>query len=245
MMDDDGFVDMGSSSLINNNSTGWLMDYMNEEVQDTTAFIWSSQVLNDPTLQRGCPGELLDISTERNETNLDNSPRGEPSSGESGLKTKACREKIRRDKLNDRFLELCSILEPGRPPTTDKLIVLTDATRALKQLCLETKRLKESNEAIQDRIKSLKAEKSDLREEKVRLKAEKEKMEKTLKGMAMPSPPLLSHPAAFHAPVPFSTTGKTVPYQINYPLPPIAMWQWMAPACLDTSQDHVLRPPVA
>ncbi|KAI3834715.1 hypothetical protein MKX03_000324 [Papaver bracteatum] len=240
MMDGDEFVDMGSSII--NNNTGWLFDYMNE-VQDTTAFMWPPQVLDD---HRGCPGELLDSSSERNETNLENlcsmkRPRAEPC---CGLKSKACREKIRRDKLNDRFIELCSILEPGRPPTTDKIILLSDATRVVKQLFLETKRLKESNEAIQERIKSLKAEKSELREEKVRLKAEKEKMDKTLKGMAMPSPFVL-HPAAYHTPAAFSTAGKAVPYQINYSQPPIAMWKWMPPASLDTSQDHVLRPPVA
>ncbi|KAI3977928.1 hypothetical protein MKX01_036768 [Papaver californicum] len=201
MMDDDEFVDMGSS-LINNN-TGWLIDYM-DEVQDTTSFIF---------LQcRGCPGELLHIFSERNETSHENSPRAEPL---CGLKSKACREKIRRDKLNDRFLELCSILEPGRPPTTDKIIVLSKAIRE---------------------------EKSELREEKVRLKAETEKMDKTLKEMGMPSP-ILSPLAAFHESAAFSTAGKTVPYQINYP--PIAMWKWIPPSSLDTSQDHVLRPPVA
>lgn len=36
--------------------------------------------------------------------------------------------------------------------------------------------------------------------------------------------------------------NKLVPF-IGYP--GVAMWQFMPPAAVDTSQDHVLRPPVA
>lgn len=104
--------------------------------------------------------------------------------------TKACREKMRRDRLNDkyvtlnfvactfkflsmnfliefvfttyscyfilRFTELCSIMEPGKPPKTDKFSILSDATRLLTQLRSEAKKLKESNEALQVSIKNLK-----------------------------------------------------------------------------------------
>ncbi|XP_068668590.1 transcription factor ILR3-like isoform X2 [Aristolochia californica] len=168
----------------------------------------------------------------------------------AGLGTKACREKMRRDRLNDRFVELCSILNPGRPSKTDKAIILSDASRLLNQLRVEAQKLKETNEALLDTIKNLKAEKMELRDEKVRLKAEKEKMEQLLKGMSVPSP-FMPHPAAafhaaaaaFHAAAAaFATNNKGIPFA-NYP--PIAMWQWMPPASLDTSQDHVLRPPVA
>ncbi|OVA17777.1 Myc-type [Macleaya cordata] len=237
MMTDDGFVEMGSV-----HNSGWLIDYM-DEVQGT-GFIWSPQILNDQTVSSTCPG--IDVSSQKDEINHENSCLKKRARTEtcSGPGTKACREKIRRDKLNDRFLELCSILEPGRPPKTDKIIILGDATRLLNQLRLETKKLKETNEALQDTIKSLKVEKLEMREEKVRLKAEKEKLEQALKTMSMPSP-FVPHPA-FHASAAatFATTGKTIPYHLNYP-PPMAMWQWMPPASLDTSQDHVLRPPVA
>lgn len=37
--------------------------------------------------------------------------------------------------------------------------------------------------------------------------------------------------------------SKLVPF-IGYH-PGVAMWQFMPPAAVDTSQDHVLRPPVA
>ncbi|KAE8677283.1 Detected protein of unknown function [Hibiscus syriacus] len=38
-----------------------------------------------------------------------------------------------------------------------------------------------------------------------------------------------------------SSRNKLVPF-LGYP--GVAMWQFMPPAAVDTSQDHVLRPPV-
>lgn len=56
----------------------------------------------------------------------------------------------------------------------------------------------------------------------------------------LPAPPAI--PAAFAAPGQ-PTGNKLVPF-ISYP-GVTAMWQFMPPAAVDTSQDHVLRPPVA
>lgn len=47
-------------------------------------------------------------------------------------------------------------MESGKPPKTDKLVILRDATHLLKQLRLEAMKLKESNEALQISIKSVK-----------------------------------------------------------------------------------------
>ncbi|KAK7290811.1 hypothetical protein RIF29_05523 [Crotalaria pallida] len=158
--------------------------------------------------------------------------------------SKACREKLRRDRLNDKFGELGSILEPGRPPKTDKSAILIDAVRMVTQLRGEAQKLKDSNTSLQDKIKELKAEKNELRDEKQRLKAEKEKLEQQVKSMnAQPGfmhpPPAI--PAAF-APQGQAPGNKLVPF-MGYP--GVAMWQFMPPAAVDTSQDHVLRPPVA
>ena len=100
--------------------------------------------------------------------------------------SKACREKLRRDRLNDkyylvlslslslshththklecpifglicRFVELASILEPGRPPKTDKAAILIDAVRMVTQLRSEAQKLKDSNSSLQEKIKELKA----------------------------------------------------------------------------------------
>ncbi|URE45162.1 HLH [Musa troglodytarum] len=141
-----------------------------------------------------------------------------------------------------RFTDLCSIMDPGKPPKTDKFAILSDATRLLNQLRLEAKKFKESNEALQEAIKNLKADKLELRDEKLRLKAEKERIEQMLKATRT-APQFIAQPTAatLHA-VPVATYSKTIPYP-NYL--PADMWQWIPPAALDTSQDHVLRPPVA
>lgn len=161
----------------------------------------------------------------------------------SGSSSKACREKLRRDRLNDKFMELGSILEPGRPPKTDKAAILIDAVRIVTQLRGEAQKLKEANSSLQEKIKGLKTEKNELRDEKQRLKAEKEKLEQQLKTMNS-QPSFLPAPAI---PAAFAAQGqapgnKLVPF-IGYP--GVAMWQFMPPAAVDTSQDHVLRPPVA
>ncbi|XP_030533893.1 transcription factor bHLH104-like [Rhodamnia argentea] len=154
-------------------------------------------------------------------------------------RTKACREKLRRERLNDRFLDLSSILEPGRSIKTEKTAVLDDAIRVLTQLRAESEELKETNEKLQEEIKCLKAEKNELREEKLSLKADKERMEQQLKAMTVPPagfvPP---HPAtAYHA------GANKMPVFPSYGY--IPMWQYMPPAARDTSSDHELRPPAA
>ncbi|MBA0803912.1 hypothetical protein Gohar_014073, partial [Gossypium harknessii] len=188
--------------------------------------------------------------------------------------SKACREKLRRDRLNEkyshlfsrafsllfflsmpsmnvqhfvnnRFMELSSILEPERPPKTDKAAILVDAVRMVTQLRGEAQKLKDSISSLHDRIKELKAEKNELRDEKQRLKAEKEKLEQQLKAMnSQPSfmPPAPAFPAAFATAQGQVPGNKLVPF---FGYPGVAMWQFMPPASVDTSEDHVLRPPVA
>lgn len=70
----------------------------------------------------------------------------------SASSSKACREKFWRDRLNDKFLELGSILDPGRLPKTDKAAILVDAVRMVNQLRSEAWKLKESNSSLQEKI---------------------------------------------------------------------------------------------
>ncbi|GMY37051.1 transcription factor ILR3-like [Fagus crenata] len=158
--------------------------------------------------------------------------------------TKACREKKRRDRLNDRFMELGSILDPGKTPKMDKAVILGDAVRMLTQLRDEAQKLKESKKIMQEKINELKAEKNELRDEKQRLKEEKENLEQHVKALNT-QPGFLPHPPTI--PATFSASGqvlgsKLVPFMAY---PGVSMWQFMPPASVDTSHDHVLRPPVA
>ncbi|OEL15749.1 Transcription factor ILR3 [Dichanthelium oligosanthes] len=172
-------------------------------------------------------------------------PRSE---GTAQPSTKACREKIRRDKLNERFLELGAILEPGKTPKMDKSAILNDAIRVVGELRSESQKLKDSNESLQEKIKELKAEKNELRDEKQRLKAEKESLEQQIKFLnsrpsLVPHPPMIPA-SAFAAPQgPAAAGHKLMMPVISYPGFP--MWQFMPPSDVDTSNDPKSCPPVA
>jgi hypothetical protein len=84
----------------------------------------------------------------------------------------------------------------------------------------------------------LKAEKNELRDEKNKLKLDKEKLEQQVKLSSVQSS-FLSNAMAAKGP---TGNHKLMPF-IGYP--GISMWQFMSPAAVDTSQDHLLRPPVA
>ncbi|KAL6990852.1 Transcription factor ilr3 [Sarracenia purpurea var. burkii] len=158
----------------------------------------------------------------------------------SASDSKACREKMRRDRLNGRFQELSSILEPGRTPKLDKSVILSDAVRTVTQLRDEAQKLKESCDSLHEKISELKAEKIELRDEKLKLKAEKEKLEQQVKALSV-QPAFLPHPSAI--PAPAQVVGSKMVPVISYPR--VSMWSFMPPTAVDTSQDHFLRPPVA
>jgi FtsZ-binding cell division protein ZapB len=233
------------------NNTIWLYDYgiedMGVPIPDTTfsvppptGFSWPIQqqslVNVSPNLSVVIDGSN-GISDDHKETGSNKRVRSELCSGSS---SKACREKLRRDRLNDKFMELAAIVDPGKLPKTDKAAILVDAVRMVTQLRAESQKLKDSNTNLQDNIKELKTEKNELREEKQRLKAEKDKLENQLKSMSAP-PSFLLPPPAYSAQG--QVTGNKYVPVISYP--GVAMWQFMPPASVDTSQDHVLRPPVA
>uniref|UniRef100_A0A0A9BCY1 ILR3 n=1 Tax=Arundo donax TaxID=35708 RepID=A0A0A9BCY1_ARUDO len=123
----------------------------------------------------------------------------------------------------------------------------------LAQLRGEAEKLKESNEKLRETIKDLKAEKNELRDEKVSLKAEKERLEQQVKAMSVAPTgfvPHLPHPTAFHpaaftpfAPPQQAPANKSVPIPAAFP--GMAMWQWLPPTVVDTTQDPKLWPPNA
>lgn len=231
--------------MVSPENPNWLYDLIDDEsfTIQGPGFTWPVQqpIGSSSNASAGVDGSVSNLEAGK-EPGSKKRGRSESSCASS---SKACREKQRRDRLNDKFMELGSILEPGNPPKTDKAAILIDAVRMVTQLRGEAQKLKDSNSSLQEKIKELKAEKIELRDEKQRLKAEKEKLEQQLKAMNtqpsfFPAPPPM--PAAFAAAQGQAPGNKLVPI-ISYP--GVAMWQFMPPAAVDTSQDHVLRPPVA
>ncbi|KAF8012625.1 hypothetical protein BT93_I0706 [Corymbia citriodora subsp. variegata] len=88
---------------------------------------------------------------------------------------KADREKLRRDRLNEHFLELGSTLDPDRPKN-DKATILTDTVQVLKDLTAEVNRLKAECTALTEESRELMLEKNELREEKSSLKSDVENL---------------------------------------------------------------------
>ncbi|KAH7667974.1 Myc-type basic helix-loop-helix (bHLH) domain-containing protein [Dioscorea alata] len=216
---------------------GWLAEYGLEDEGTLVDFIWPDATVASAILEFDV-SQKMDSLLENNCTKK----RARMEFSCAAPATKACREKMRRIRLNDRFAELCSILDPKKQPAkADKVAILTDANRLLHQLRLEAQKLQESNEALQVSLKNLKAEKVELRDEKVRLKSEKERMEKLLRSICIAPHPL--HPVASVQAAAFTACTKALPYPTYNT--PMGMWQWIPPAALDTSLDPVLRPPVA
>uniref|UniRef100_A0A8R7R0B4 BHLH domain-containing protein n=1 Tax=Triticum urartu TaxID=4572 RepID=A0A8R7R0B4_TRIUA len=115
------------------------------------AFPWDASVSSsNPSAEVGSHVNKLDLPKDSGSNKrLRSEPCGRPTS-------KACREKVRRDKLNDRFLELGTTLDPGKPVKADKAAILSDATRMVTQLRAEAQQLKDTNGSLEDKIKELK-----------------------------------------------------------------------------------------
>lgn len=206
-------------------------------------FIWTAQGFNDALSNGSVALDGSFIETDAFKEQGSHKRVRSESSSQPG--SKACREKMRRDRLNDKFLELGSILEPGKPPKVDKVAILKDATRMVNQLRSEAQKLKDLNENLQEKIKELKAEKNELRDEKQRLKAEKESLEQQIKFLnARPS--FIPHAPVI--PTAFAAQGNNPVQKLMMPIisyPGYPMWQFMQPSDVDTSQDAESRPPVA
>ncbi|XP_022751463.1 transcription factor bHLH121-like isoform X2 [Durio zibethinus] len=125
---------------------------------------------------------------------------------------KADREKLRRDRLNEQFLELGNTLDPDRPKN-DKATILVDTIQILKDLTAEVNRLK------------LTQEKNELREEKASLKADIENLnvqyQQRLRVMypwsGIDPAVVMAPPYAYPVPVPVSTGPIAMHPSLQYP----------------------------
>ncbi|KAJ8424936.1 hypothetical protein Cgig2_030892 [Carnegiea gigantea] len=112
--------------------------------------------------------------------------------GSTGPSSKACREKMRRDRLS-------AVLEPGTMPKCDKTAILSDAIWMITTLHEETSRLKEQNVKLKEKTNELESEKNALRAEKQRMKADKEDIKRRIKPLGAHLPSFQYHPTAMSA----------------------------------------------
>lgn len=260
-------------------ASGWISFWEQNLLGDhqPSEFLWSDPGLEDGAIKGDSfiiQSTSLTGSTEKENSKGDSfnqdSKKRARDDGSSGAQGKACREKMRRDRMNDRFLELSAVLEPDKPPKTDKASILRDAARIINQLRAEAQHYKETNNQLHETIKELKAEKNELREEKLSLKAEKETLETHLKAIhvmpgyvAQPAAPMQaagvgsqSSLSVSHARYAKAATPSRYAHHQNstiFSKPPLfpdmpysgSMSQWIPREVADVSQDPVLRPPVA
>lgn len=129
---------------------------------------------------------------------------------------KAGREKLRRDRLNEQFIELGNTLDVDRPKN-DKATILTDTIQLLRDLTAEVNKLKAEHAALSDESHELTQEKNDLKEEKGALKSEVEKLNAQCQqrlGSTFPwvavDHSVLQHPPAYSYPVPFPIPSAAI-----------------------------------
>ncbi|CAL8471669.1 g11211 [Coccomyxa elongata] len=84
------------------------------------------------------------------------------SDSSAAARTKAGRERARRERLNDSFAELSKVLEPGKAAKTDKSSIITDAIRVVTQLRAENGQLRQLNKFLEERVGTVEKQKSEL-----------------------------------------------------------------------------------
>uniref|UniRef100_A0A2N9EPS5 BHLH domain-containing protein n=1 Tax=Fagus sylvatica TaxID=28930 RepID=A0A2N9EPS5_FAGSY len=84
---------------------------------------------------------------------------------------KADREKLRRDRQNEHFVELGNVVDPNRP-RNDKATILADTIQLLKDMTSQINKLQSEHATLSEESCELTQEKNDLREEKASLKSD-------------------------------------------------------------------------
>eukprot|EP00201_Polytomella_parva_P002234 CAMPEP_0175081738 /NCGR_PEP_ID=MMETSP0052_2-20121109/26331_1 /TAXON_ID=51329 ORGANISM="Polytomella parva, Strain SAG 63-3" /NCGR_SAMPLE_ID=MMETSP0052_2 /ASSEMBLY_ACC=CAM_ASM_000194 /LENGTH=612 /DNA_ID=CAMNT_0016352785 /DNA_START=186 /DNA_END=2024 /DNA_ORIENTATION=- len=75
---------------------------------------------------------------------------------------KACREKARREKLNERFHTLSKLIDPAGEPKSDKTTILGDAIKFVQQVTVENHQLKQLNKFLEERVASYERERGQM-----------------------------------------------------------------------------------
>eukprot|EP00252_Welwitschia_mirabilis_P012638 TRINITY_DN2790_c0_g1_i1.p1 TRINITY_DN2790_c0_g1~~TRINITY_DN2790_c0_g1_i1.p1 ORF type:complete len:410 (+),score=107.85 TRINITY_DN2790_c0_g1_i1:233-1462(+) len=132
--------------------------------------------------------------------------------------TKADREKLRREKINDQFSELASALDPERPKS-DKASILIESVQVVKELREELKRLNEEHVLLLDESRELSAEKNELKEEKTALKNETDQLhERIQQQLHAASSWMMINATPFPYHLPISQMPQVPSSNTQYPL---------------------------
>lgn len=152
---------------------------------------------------------------------------------------KADREKLRRDRLNEQFLELGKVLDPDRPKN-DKGSILTDTIQMAKDLTDQVNRLKAEYSTLTEESRELTQEKNDLREEKASLKSDIENLNAQYQQRLRATFPwaAIDHSVVMHPP------SYPMPVPMPVPIPPgsIPMHPSLQPYPFFGNQNHGVIP---
>ncbi|KAI8554116.1 hypothetical protein RHMOL_Rhmol05G0072700 [Rhododendron molle] len=152
---------------------------------------------------------------------------------------KADREKLRRDRLNEQFLELGKVLDPDRPKN-DKASILSDTVQIVKDLTAQVNRLKAEYATLNEESRELTQEKNDLREEKASLKSDIENLNAQYQQRLRATFPwaTIDHSVVMHPP------SYPLPVPLPMPLPPgaISMHPSLQPYPFFGNQNHGVIP---
>ncbi|OVA13342.1 Myc-type [Macleaya cordata] len=126
---------------------------------------------------------------------------------------KAEREKMKRDHMNELFLELGNALEPTRQ-NSGKASILDDATRIVRDLLIQVKSLKRENVALLSESHYVTVEKNELKDENAILESQIEKLQTQLRERTLARPGWDAAPAQLqinNSPAQFSEDHITLP----------------------------------
>ncbi|XP_021285961.1 transcription factor bHLH47 [Herrania umbratica] len=106
---------------------------------------------------------------------------------------KAEREKLKREHLNELFLDLANALDPNQP-NNGKAFILCEATRLLKDLFGQIETLKKENACLLSESNYVSIEKNELKEENSTLQTQIQKLQSEIGTRVAQSKPDLNEP---------------------------------------------------
>lgn len=206
----------------------------------------------------GMYGDDLDTPQGVQAEGAENSQKRErETGGDVGAKSKKSRrEKLRREALNDKFMELSALLDPEKPPKTDKATIVTEAAEVIRRLRRELEHISASLKSAQQVAERLETEKNGLQADKIALQQDKAALQQDKLKIEHQLHSYLNHlpfasPTPF--PMPYAVGPQSGPMMVpKVPLAPnsggVPVMFSMPPLIVHTTtaeEDAKLRAPAA